>query len=139
MHTSDLSLGYSLLIIAWIWFYFVKKQDPLEFHLEIVKNDTKFMMWRNDILEGISVLPKNGNPGRLIVFEENAEPILTGGTEEDVFIAAAEFGKGRIVAIYQDCSNNNFSQYDETTETPTSILNRNIKKWLTKGTFKKDS
>ena len=100
-------------------------------------NRKKFMEWTSIILKGISVLPIKGKSEGLIVFRENAEPILTGSTEEEVFIAAAEIGKGRIVAIAENFNNSICSPDIKRTESAISLLNNNIKKWLTRGTFQK--
>lgn len=80
-------------------------------------------------------MPFEKGAGRLIVFGENAEPILTGRTEDDVFIAAAELGKGRIVAIAQDLCMS--KSRPENSISVLNLLDRNIKKWLTRDTFDK--
>src|SRR6218665_3696510 len=108
-------------------FVILLKQESFDPKLEIVESNEEFTKWRNDILKNISVLPKYGNLGRLIVLGEKAEPILTGRTEEDVFIAAAELGKGRIIAIAQDLCMS--KSRPENSISVLNLLDRNIKKW----------
>src|SRR6218665_4050650 len=96
------------------------------------------MEWRESILRGIKVLPKYGTPGRIVVFGKQAEPILTGTNSEDVLVAAAEFGKGRIVAISHNAYSVAFSQEDQNQESAVKEFHDNLKQWLTKGTFEKN-
>src|SRR6218665_2068810 len=96
------------------------------------------MEWREIILKGIKVLPKQDVPGRIVVFGKQAEPILTGKSAEDVFVAAAEYGKGRIVAISDHSYSPMFSQDDETLGGALKEFHNNLKQWLTKETFQKN-
>lgn len=96
------------------------------------------MEWRENILKGMKVIPKEGVPGRIVVFGKQAEPILTGTNAEDLLIAAAEFGKGRIVAIAHNSYSVNFAQDNKQPEGATKELHDNLKKWLTRGTFKQN-
>lgn len=94
--------------------------------------------WRESILKGIVVLPKVGDPGRIVVFGKHAEPILTGKDAEDVLVAAAELGKGRIVAISHADYSAKFSSGDKNPVGALKAFYDNLKKWLTKSTFKKN-
>src|SRR6218665_2993570 len=96
------------------------------------------MEWRERILKGIKVLPKEGVPGRIVVFGKHAEPILTGTNAEDVLVAAAEFGKGRIVAISHTGYSANFTHDDKKGGGELKEFQDNIKEWLMKGRFDKN-
>jgi len=93
------------------------------------------MEWRNEILQGIDVLPKLGNPGRIVVYGKHAEPILTGNFEVDVLLAAAEFGQGRIVVIAQNDYASMILENDQSTVKALSKFHTNLKQWLTRGTY----
>src|SRR6218665_3619828 len=89
-------------------------------------------------LKGIKVLPSYGRAGKIVVFGNQAEPILTGTKAEDVLIAAAAFGKGRIVAISKYDYSAAFSQEDRNQRGTWKEFHDNLKQWLTKGTFEKN-
>ncbi len=60
--------------------------------------------WVSQILEDVSTLPRlsdYGNMANMIVFGEDAEPILTAPSQPDIAIAAAESSTdgGRIIAF----------------------------------------
>jgi len=94
--------------------------------------------WRESILKGIKVLPSYGTAGRIVVFGNQAEPILTGTNAEKLLVAAAAFGKGRIVAISKYDYSAAFSQEDRNQRGTWKEFHDNLKQWLTKGTFEKN-
>jgi len=91
------------------------------------------MEWRNELLQGVTALPKIGSPGRIVVFGENAEPILTGLHEEDVVIAAAKYGQGRVIAFSQDGYPEKLFQADSGSGDSMSIFNSNVRRWIIPG------
>ena len=84
--------------------------------------------FREDILQGIEVVHNSNLPGRIIVYGCNAEPVLTGHKVEDVIIAAATLGKGRIVVFSHDAFGMEFGNQEGCFEN--KPLYDNIKKWL---------
>ena len=55
--------------------------------------------WRENILSGVQSVPARGKVDTMVVYGEQAEPILTTHVPHEVFIAAAEYGKGRLVVF----------------------------------------
>lgn len=85
--------------------------------------------FREDILQGIEAIHNNSKlPGRIIVYGCNAEPVLTGHNVEDVIIAAAKLGKGRIVVFSHDFFGMEFGNQEQCFGN--KALYDNIKKWL---------
>ncbi|XP_013774531.1 TRPM8 channel-associated factor homolog [Limulus polyphemus] len=85
--------------------------------------------WREEILKGISSVRREGIPGTIVVWGDNAEPILTGQKEKDILIAAAEYGKGRVVLFTHTSYGNAF----ESNQSWFSQLRGNVINWLVKG------
>ena len=88
------------------------------------------------ILSRVDFVPRCGNPGSLVVFEQNAYPILS--SEEDansVIFAAAEVGQGRIFITSHEAFIENFTKSAK----DFGQLWSNIKKWLLKGELLNDS
>ena len=86
--------------------------------------------WSGVILHGIQEVPHIGSLVRLVVYGKASEAILTGDNEEDVFIAAAQLGRGRIVAI---SDRRYLSQFQDGNDDPVlNKLQQNIKKWVTR-------
>ena len=89
---------------------------------------------RDQILEGISIVPKIGIPGRIVVFGPSAEAVLTGSNPEDVLIAAAQVQGGRVVATAHGGYIKQFAA-DFTGDEAVGKLHGNIKRWVTDGRF----
>lgn len=96
---------------------------------------------RKELLQGIKYVPMNGTPGRIVVFGESAEPVLSATSEEEVLIAAADIGRGRLVIAAHSGFAANFSakkgppgqQGKDAHEL--DKLQDNIKKWLSRGKY----
>lgn len=82
----------------------------------------------SNIFTDVNIIPKCGLPGTLVVFEQNAYPILTGDTADSILFAAAEYGQGRVFVTSHEMYIENFLKNMKFKK-----LWRNIKKWLTKG------
>ncbi len=59
--------------------------------------------WADEILQGVTILPafwEFGEMANMLIWGENAKPILTGAYQPaDIAIAAAELAGGRVVAL----------------------------------------
>lgn len=84
-----------------------------------------------NILSGVRSVPKYGQPGSLVVFEQNAYPILTGDDTSSVLFAAAEIGQGRVFVCTHELYIEHFLEYTNEVRQ----LWKNVKFWLTKGKF----
>ena len=96
------------------------------------------MDWSKQILDGITKeIPINGNPTKLVVYGESAQPILTGANEADILIAAGTLGEGRVVVISGNAYVSNMCSTPPKCHTnqEISILQENIKNWVTKGCY----
>lgn len=71
------------------------------------------------------------------MFGNNATVIAIGDESSDILIAAASFGKGRIVIITHDAYLENFTS--ENSDSNVKKLHQNIKKWITKNKFTSNS
>lgn len=92
---------------------------------------------RKDILKGITNLKKLGLPGEALVYGNNATVIAVGDQSNDILIAAATLGKGRIVVITHDAYLENFTS--ENSDPNVKKLHQNIKKWITQDKFTSNS
>ncbi len=54
---------------------------------------------RAALLHGIDALERPGVPGNLVVFGDDAFAVVTGGKRPEPVVAAARFGKGRVVVM----------------------------------------
>ena len=81
------------------------------------------------ILDGVDFIPRCGNPGTLVVFEQNAYPILSCGDVNSIIFAGAEVGHGRIFVTTHESYIENFIKSPK----DFGKLWSNIKKWLLKG------
>lgn len=94
---------------------------------------------RNEILQGIDSVPLKGTPGRIVVFGDSAEPVLTAACEEEVLIAAADIGRGRLVVashsgfVANFSANNGPNEEHDKDDNELDKLQKNIKKWLSRG------
>lgn len=83
----------------------------------------------DEILNGLNEIPCSGAPGKMVVTGIMSQAVFT-NQNGDVFIAAAEYGDGRILAFchdyYSTLLNDNISGLEE------QFMN-NVKAWLTKG------
>ena len=88
---------------------------------------------REDILQGVEKVPVIGVPGTLVVYGENASPILSNANQE-VILAAAQYGEGRIVVFSHD---GYVAEMEKRSNDDTNMRNlyRNIQQWVTKGKF----
>jgi hypothetical protein len=84
-----------------------------------------------NILSGVRSVPKYGQPGSLVVFDQNAYPILTGDETGSVLFAAAEIGQGRVFVCTHELYIEHFLEYTNEVRQ----LWKNVKFWLTKGKF----
>ena len=84
----------------------------------------------DEVLHQVDSVQVIGLGGQLIVFGENSEAVLTGKTEEDILIGAAELGKGRIMAFsHTGYGKSMRKQEDNQTN---STLYKNVRNWLTR-------
>ena len=82
------------------------------------------------ILEKISTLDlKGGVPGRIVVYGEQAEPILTGDKPCDVIVASGIIGSGRVVVISHDGVMEGFNS-GQAKSADFEKLHDNIKMWV---------
>lgn len=90
--------------------------------------------WSDDLLAGIESIPRQGIPGRIVVFGIGAEPILAYPSEEDVLIAAAEYGQGRVITMSHDsyAGHRLVDVALSVPEHPLLKLHANIRHWVTK-------
>lgn len=93
--------------------------------------------WRAEILHGISSLPRIGLPGKITVFGDHAQPILSGDHPGDVLLAGAMLGKGRIAIISHD----KYMKYIKSNDGDPGLtkLFLRIKEWVTNYTYEDDS
>ncbi|XP_013390849.1 TRPM8 channel-associated factor 2-like [Lingula anatina] len=84
--------------------------------------------WTKELLQGVEAVPVLGTPGRLAVVGERAEPVLTSKHSEEVAMAAAEYGTGRVVVFSHD----SYVLKYQINEPRFRILNANITRWLTR-------
>lgn len=88
---------------------------------------------KNTLLNGITTLPKIGYPGKVISYGNNSLPIVVGDQGDDILVAAAQLGTGRIVVMTHSGYLTNFTSTN--TDASVKKLQDNIKSWVTKGKF----
>ena len=89
-----------------------------------------------EIFSGLNEIPVAGAPGVIVVNGEKAEAVCTGVSQVDVFLAAAEYGEGRVFVSSHDAYLHWFRT--KATDLEGDFINR-IVKWLTKGSGADDS
>ncbi|XP_066296637.1 TRPM8 channel-associated factor 2-like [Branchiostoma lanceolatum] len=82
--------------------------------------------WKDELLKDVDTVPKVGVPGNIVVFGDQAEPILLDDRGRAI-MAAATYGSGRIVAFSH---NGYIKQFREGKDKKFETLNRNIRTWL---------
>lgn len=90
----------------------------------------------DEILNGLSELPVSGAPGIMLVNGEKTQAVFTGENPADVFLAAAEYGEGRIFVASHDV----YLHWWRTKATGLEgdLINR-IVQWLTRGSGADDT
>lgn len=83
-------------------------------------------------MKDVPFLPNYGN-GKIIVFGRDASVIVSGDGLDEITIAAAELGKGRVVLITHFDYLFNFTQ--KNTDTRMAQLHVNLKNWVTKNKY----
>jgi hypothetical protein len=83
-----------------------------------------------EIFNGLDEIPVSGAPGILVVNGEKAQAVCTGENQVDVFLAAAEYGDGRVFVSSHDAYLHWFRT--KATGLEGDFINRIIR-WLTKG------
>ena len=86
-------------------------------------------IYASEVLCGLTEIPVSGNPGTMIVTGSKSQPVYFGDTSEDVFLAAAEYGNGRVFVATHECYN--AWMIDTHRDLEKQLMN-NVKKWLTK-------
>jgi hypothetical protein len=89
-----------------------------------------------EILNGFTDLPCTSAPGVLIVTGEKAQAVFTGENPADVFLAASEYGNGRIFVSGHDCY---YAWLKDKVEGSEGDFINSIKRWLTRGAGADDS
>ncbi|XP_050415374.1 TRPM8 channel-associated factor homolog [Patella vulgata] len=103
-----------------------------------ISNDQCANGWRSEILAGVDNIPHTGAvPGSLLVYGDQARPILSGSKNIDVWIAASEVGEGRVLVLAHEGYLKDFNSQNANKNL--RILHNNMKQWLTKGRFKNGS
>ncbi|XP_035697568.1 TRPM8 channel-associated factor 2-like [Branchiostoma floridae] len=82
--------------------------------------------WKDELLKDVTTVPKVGVPGNIVVFGDQAEPILLDDRGRAI-MAAATYGSGKIVAFSH---NGYIKQFREGKNKKFEDLNRNIRTWL---------
>ncbi|XP_078695626.1 TRPM8 channel-associated factor 2-like [Branchiostoma floridae x Branchiostoma belcheri] len=82
--------------------------------------------WKDELLKDVTTVPKVGVPGNIVVFGDQAEPILLDDRGRAI-MAAATHGAGRVVAFSH---NGYIKQFSEGKNQKFETLNRNIRTWL---------
>ncbi len=57
---------------------------------------------REQILSGLTKVPTHGSPGTMVILNDKAEAVFTGNSSGEVFLAAAEYGNGRVFICTHD-------------------------------------
>ena len=57
---------------------------------------------REKILSGLTLVPTCGSPGTMVILNDKAEAVFTGNSSGEVFLAAAEYGNGRVFICTHD-------------------------------------
>ena len=114
----------------------VQVQEMLEGRCEVPREwndyDNLVNKWRNKILRGVDMVPKIGAPGRCVVYGKRSVSILSGCSPQNVCMAAASLGEGRVFSITH-------KGYITKREQPNlKKLLRNIFEWVTKRKYKND-
>lgn len=91
------------------------------------------------ILDGLTKVPTYGNPGTMIISNDKAQAVFTADTSGEVFLAAAQYGNGRLFVATHDCyvkwlmdtSEDDNEDVDEETLALRKQFINNVIKWLT--------
>jgi hypothetical protein len=83
------------------------------------------------ILNGLKKVPSYGSPGSMIILNNKSQAVFTGSSSGEVFLAAAEFGNGRIFICAHDMYYYWFEKDGDLSEVCKDFID-NVKKWLVK-------
>lgn len=98
----------------------------------VTSEPTTHTQWKTELLNGLTQVAKKGQAGQAVVYGLNSAVVAVGDTVNDVFMAAAELGSGRIVvwthSVYLDkfSTNNN-------SDPNVKALQGNARNWATRG------
>ena len=87
--------------------------------------------WRDELLQGIDHVPRTRLHGSLVVFGDKAIPVLHGENPQDIPLAAAEIGKGRVcVATSKFWMTGDMSG--------TKVIQQNLRTWVSRGRYQNE-